>query len=116
MAARRVILTCEEIVTHEEILTDPNRTVIPGFVVSRVVHEPFASHASPTQDYVGRDDYFFFDYHKQSRSMDESLRWLDNWVLGIRDHSEFLQRLGQKRVANLKPRAELLPLPVNFGL
>ena len=31
MAAGRVILTCEELVDHELILSDPNRTLIPGF-------------------------------------------------------------------------------------
>ena len=48
-AAGKVILTCEEIVDHELILRDPNRTVIPGFVVTSVVHEPFGSHPSPAQ-------------------------------------------------------------------
>ena len=37
-AAKRVILTCEEIVDHDVILSDPNRNVIPGFVVTSVVH------------------------------------------------------------------------------
>ena len=43
MAAKKVILTCEEIVDHEVILSDPNRNVIPAFVVSSVVHQPFGS-------------------------------------------------------------------------
>ncbi len=116
MAARKVILTCEEIVSHEEILSDPNRTAIPGFVVSKVVHEPLGSHPSPTQGYARRDDDFYFDYHKQSRSRDDFFRWLDTWVHGVKNHTEFQHRLGQKRVEQLKPRGDLFPLPANFSI
>ena len=49
LAARKVILTCEELVEHNVIVADPNRTIVPGFVVSSVVHVPFGSHPSPTQ-------------------------------------------------------------------
>src|ERR1041385_7738570 len=68
LAAKKVILTCEEIVGHDVILSDPNRNVIPEFVVSSVVHEPFGSYPSPTQGYARRDDDFFFEYHKATRS------------------------------------------------
>ena len=63
-AAKKVILTCEEIVDHDLILSDPNRNVIPAFLVSSVVHQPFGSHPSPTQGYTRRDDNFYFEYHE----------------------------------------------------
>ena len=44
MAAGKVVLTCEEIVPHEVILSDPNRTLVPGFLVAAVVRVPFGSH------------------------------------------------------------------------
>ncbi len=40
-ASRRVILTAEEIVDEEVIRSDPNRTMIPEFIVDAVVHVPF---------------------------------------------------------------------------
>jgi len=67
-AANKVILTCEELVDHDVILSDPNRNIIPGFLVSSVVHEPFGSHPSPTQGYARCDDAFYFEYHKATRS------------------------------------------------
>src|SRR4051812_13462320 len=39
-AAGRVIVVVEEIVDEEVIRSDPNRTIIPGMLVSAVVHEP----------------------------------------------------------------------------
>src|ERR687891_618026 len=107
MAARKVILTCEEIVEHEVILSDPNRNVIPGFLVSSVVHEPLGSHPSPTQGYARRDDNFYFEYHKETRSREGFQQWLQKWVLGVSDHRSFLELLGQERVARLNPKGNL---------
>jgi len=67
-AADRVILTCEEIVDREVIAADPNRTLIPGILVDRVVHEPLGAHPSPVQGVWQRDDAYFLRYHERSRS------------------------------------------------
>ncbi|MBI2209971.1 MAG: CoA transferase subunit A [Deltaproteobacteria bacterium] len=115
-AARKVVLTCEEIVDHEVILSDPNRTLIQGFLVSSVVHVPFGSHPSPTQGFARRDDDFYFDYHKESRNREGFERWLERWVLGVKDHQEFLKRLGEERVRRLKPEGNLFSPSVSFNL
>jgi glutaconate CoA-transferase subunit A len=114
-AAKRVILTCEEIVDHEVILRDPNRTVIPGFLVSSVVHQPFASHPSPTQGYSRRDDDFYFDYHQATRTREGFQEWLAKWVLGTKDHGAFLQMLGATRIEKLRPEENLVAPAVSFG-
>jgi glutaconate CoA-transferase subunit A len=113
-AARKVVITCEEIVDHETILRDPNRNVIPGFLVSSVVHEPFGGHPSPAQGYSRRDDNFYFEYHKESRSRQGFERWLDKYVLGVEDHAAFLQLLGRERIEKLKPQGSLVAPAVSF--
>jgi glutaconate CoA-transferase subunit A len=115
MAAKKVILTCEEIVDHEVILSDPNRTVIPGFVVSSVVHEPFGSHPSPTQGCARRDDDFYFEYHKATRTRQGFEQWLHKYVLGVKDHRLYLQLLGNERVEKLKPQGNLFAPQVSFN-
>ena len=115
LAAGKVILTCEEIVAHEVILSDPNRTIIPGFVVSSVVHEPFGSHPSPTQGYSRRDDDFYFEYHRDTRSRDGFEKWLQKWVLGTNDHHAFLDLLGQGRLQGLMPQGHLFAPAVSFN-
>jgi glutaconate CoA-transferase, subunit A len=114
-AAKRVILTCEEIVDHEVILSDPNRNVIPGFVVTSVVHEPFGSHPSPTQGYTRRDDNFYFEYHKETRSREGFEQWLQKWVLDVKDHRGFLELLGKERMERLKPQGNLFAPAVSFN-
>jgi glutaconate CoA-transferase subunit A len=115
LAAKKVILTCEEIVEHDLIVSDPNRTVIPGFVVTSVTHEPFASHPSPTQGYARRDDEFYFEYHKESRSREGFEQWLQKFVLGSEDHRAFLNMLGKDRVDKLRPQGNLFSPPVSFN-
>ena len=115
LAAKRVILTCEEIVDHDVILSDPNRNVIPGFVVTSVVHEPFGSHPSPTQGYTRRDDDFYFEYHKETRSREGFEQWLQKWVLDVKDHRGFLELLGKERMERLKPQGNLFAPAVSFN-
>lgn len=115
LAAHTVILTCEEIVDHEVILSDPNRTIIPGFVVSSVVHEPFGSHPSSTQGYSKRDDDFYFEYHRDTRTREGFVKWMHKWVLGTKDHRAFLDLLGQERVRRLAPQGQLFAPAVSFN-
>jgi glutaconate CoA-transferase subunit A len=114
-AAKKVIVTCEEIVDHEMILSDPNRTVIPGFIVSNVVHEPFGAHPSPTQGYSRRDDDFYFEYHKDTRARQGFERWLDKYVLDVTDHGALLRLLGKERTERLKPQGSLFAPAVSFN-
>lgn len=115
MAARKVVLTCEEIVSHDVILSDPNRTLIPGFLVAAVVHAPFGSHPAPTQGYTRRDDAAYFDYHRRSREREGFQAWLREWVLGVDGHDAYLEKLGSDRLAALKPSYERMAAPVSYS-
>jgi glutaconate CoA-transferase subunit A len=55
LASHRVVVSVEEIVDREVIVSDPNRTIVPGFLVSAVIHEPWGAHPSPVQGYYDRD-------------------------------------------------------------
>jgi len=97
-ASARVILLAEELVEPELIRRDPDRTVVPGFLVSAVVHLPGATHPSPCQGYRDRDHHFFQDYHESSRSREGFLDWLERFVLSVPDHAGYLGRLSEARI------------------
>jgi glutaconate CoA-transferase subunit A len=115
-AARKVIVVAEEIVAPEVISSDPNRTLIPGFLVSAVVHEPWGSHPSPVQGYYGRDHAFFHEYHEQTRKQEDFDRWLDHYVLKVASRADYLKLLGDSRLANLKIREHAYSAPADFGV
>jgi glutaconate CoA-transferase subunit A len=115
LAARKVIITCEEVVDHAVILSDPNRTVVLGFVVSSVVAQPLGAYPSPTQGYARRDDDFYFEYHRATRTREGFERWLREWVLDLADHETFLDRLGKQRIETLRPKTNALAAPASFN-
>ncbi|WP_054636980.1 CoA transferase subunit A [Thalassobacillus sp. C254] len=94
MASKKVILLAEEIVDSAEIESDPNRVLIPGFKVTSVVECKAFSHPSPMQGYYQRDHEFFHDYHKQTKTREGFLQWLEHYVTGVNSHQEYLQKVG----------------------
>src|SRR5690348_11424572 len=93
-AAQRVIVVAEEIVEPEVIASDPNRTVIPGFLVSAVVESKYGAHPSPVQGCYKRDDAFFRQYHELTKTQADSEAWLRRWVYGVHDRGEYVNQLG----------------------
>jgi glutaconate CoA-transferase, subunit A len=114
-ASRKVIVVAEEIVSPEVIASDPNRTLIPGFFVTAVVHEPWGAHPSPVQGYYGRDHAFFAEYHEQSRKQEDFERWLERWVLKVPSRADYGKQLGETRTADLRVREHAFTAPADFG-
>src|SRR5437016_2424572 len=103
-AARKVVLCAEEIVSEEAIASDPNRTVIPSFLVSAVVECPLGAHPSPVQGYYKRDDAFFQQYHQQSKTPEAFSAWAQRWIYGVSNRDEYIKLLGEDRVAALRTK------------
>jgi len=114
-ASRKVLVIAEEIVAPEVIASDPNRTLIPGFLVTAVVHEPWGAHPSPVQGYYGRDHGFFHEYHDQTRELNGFEAWIKHWVAGVSSRDSYMKRLGDSRAEGLRVREHALSVPVDFG-
>jgi glutaconate CoA-transferase subunit A len=102
-AADRVIVVCEELVDDAVIRSDPNRTVVPGLIVDAVVAEPKACHPSFAQGYYDRDNRFYVDWDPISRDPELLSEWLDEWVYGLDEHSEYVAKMGAERWERLTP-------------
>jgi glutaconate CoA-transferase subunit A len=113
-AADRVILTAEEIVDESVIRSDPNRTLIPGFIVDAVCHVPYCAHPSYTQGYYDRDNAFYLEWDRISSSQESLQTYLDEWVYGVKDRDEYWQKLGPKVHQRLTVKSRLSE-PVEFG-
>jgi glutaconate CoA-transferase subunit A len=113
-ASKRVILTAEEIVDEAVIRSDPNRTLIPGFIVNAVCHVPFCAHPSYTQGYYDRDNGFYLKWDKISENAEMVKAYLDEWVYSVKDRLEYWQKLGPEVHDRLKVRSRLSQ-PVDYG-
>ena len=114
-AARRVIVVPEEIVDAEVIASDPNRTMIPGFLVSAVVECRYGAHPSPVQGYYGRDNTFFRQYHEQTKTQPDTDAWLRRWVHSVADRSAYVNQLGGCRVEDLSVKHHAYAAQADFG-
>ena len=113
-AAKKVILTAEEIVDEAIIRSDPNRTLIPDFIVHAVVHEPWAAHPSYTQGYYDRDNEFYVSWDEVTKEHDSTMQYLQEWVYGVEDRAAYVKKLGPEKLAKLRPKP-LMSVPVNYG-
>ena len=93
-ASQRVIVVVEELVDESVIRADPNRTLIPGLIVDAVVVEPWGAHPSYAQGYYDRDNDFYIAWEPISRDPAALARYLDEFVYGVRDRAEYVERSG----------------------
>ncbi|MCX6025689.1 MAG: CoA transferase subunit A [Chloroflexi bacterium] len=113
-AAQRVIVTAEEIVGEEVIRSDPNRTLIPSFVVTAVCHVPHCAHPSYTQGYYDRDNVFYLQWDKISADEKATQAWLQEWVYGVPEREAYWKKLGSEVHHRLAVKVRMSQ-PVNYG-
>ena len=113
-ASQRVILTMEEVVDQAVIRSDPNRTIIPGMVVDAICHVPYCAHPSYTQGYYDRDNEFYLDWDKVSKTQQGAQDYLDEWVFDLPDRAAYWDKLGLDVHHRLNP-GDRFSQPVNYG-
>ena len=113
-AAKKVILTAEEIVSEDVIRSDPNRTLIPGLVVDAVCEVPFCAHPSYTQGYHDRDNDFYLAWDEISKTDEGIQAYLQEWVYGLPDRAAYWEKLGPEVHERLQA-GQRLSEPVNYG-
>ena len=117
-SAKHLIVVVEEIVSEEVIRSDPNRTLIPHMIVDAVVHQPKGAHPSYVQGYYDRDNTLYLAWDRISRDQLAVEEWLEEWVHGLENWEEYLEKLEKQETGiwdRLAP-GERLSEPVNYGV
>jgi glutaconate CoA-transferase subunit A len=112
-ASRRVIVVVEELVEERVIRADPNRTIIPGVVVSAVVVEPWGAHPSYVQGHYDRDNDFYIAWEDVSRDPARLAGYLDEFVYGLPDRAAYMAK--QPSLAERLRAGERWCAAVNYG-
>ena len=97
-AAKRVIISAEEIVSDKEIRKYPDRTAIPYYLVDAVVHAPFGSHPGEMAYVYGRDEQEIKDWVTASKTSEGAQAYLDKFIHNIPDHRAYLDFIGKERL------------------
>lgn len=101
-AAKYTIVTCEELVTAEEIQKHPNLTSIPGYCVDAVVELPYGSHPWNMPYAYAYDLPFHMEMIDSFKTPEGFRAWMHTWCLTTGSHEGYLERLGRKRLDALK--------------
>jgi glutaconate CoA-transferase subunit A len=112
-ASKRVVVVAEELVDDAIIRADPNRTIVPAFLVDAVVIEPWGAHPSYAQGYYDRDNEFYVRWEGISRDEAALQRYLDEWVYGVADRAEYMAK--QPELATRLKARDLWSGEVSYG-
>lgn len=102
-SSQRTIVIAEQIVSTDLIRQNAERTVIPGFLVSHVVELPFAAHPTSVYRSYDYDAEQIEEYVAATQSPENFRAYLDRYVYGVKDHWEYLERVGgMRRLSSLR--------------
>lgn len=112
MAARRVVVSVEKVVSTDFIRRHAAVVRLPGHYVSAVVEAPLGSHPGamhglgvPELEPYAEDLEFILDVRRAFRAEDTARRWIEEWMLGVPDQAAYLAKLGAGRVQDVRERA-----------
>ena len=90
-AARRVIVTCEELVDGGRLRETPGINQLPFFCVDAVVPLPMGAYPTACYGYYDYDPAFLNAYRAQAGDDARYHGYLNRFVFGVPDHQAFLQ-------------------------
>ena len=93
-AAKRLIITCERLIPHEEVRREPTRTVIPFLCVDAVCEVPFGSYPGNMPYEYFSDEEHLARWLEVEKDLTAFRAFLDRHLHGVRDFAEYLQLCG----------------------
>ena len=94
-ASKKVIVSCERIVSREVIGRDPSRTIVPSFKVCAVVNEPYGAHPGYTPGFYDQDFSYGYLYQQASNTVEGFETFLKEWVYDVPDRTAYIAKLIQ---------------------
>jgi glutaconate CoA-transferase subunit A len=101
-ASKRVIVTCEELLEPEELLTNPEYNQIPFFAVDAVVHLPFGAHPAACFGYYDYDNRHLELYNRMAGDDRTLSIYLEKYVFSTTSHKHYLKKIGQPSLDRIK--------------
>ncbi|MBN1148975.1 MAG: CoA transferase subunit A [Anaerolineales bacterium] len=102
-AARRIILTTEEIIPTERIRDEPCRTAIPFFLVDAVIEIPYGAHPCLMPYCYYFDEGHIREWLERSKTDEGAKAYLQEYIFDIKDFDGYLEKIGGlKKLHHLK--------------
>jgi glutaconate CoA-transferase, subunit A len=102
LCARKVIVTCEEIVDDEILRKEPEHNQLPFYRVDHVVHLPYGAHPCACNNYYDYDPVQFSLYHDKTQTDRGFEEYLNEFVYSVDDHNSYLRKIGKERFIDIQ--------------
>jgi len=113
-ASRKTIITCEELVSTDEIRKAANLTFLPEYCVDAVVEVPFASHPWNFPYSYAYDMPFHSEQMAAFRSREGFEDWLKEWCFEAESWEGYLAKVGWDRLYKLQQIERRFCKPTNL--
>ena len=108
LCAQKTIVTCEEVVEENGLRANPEQNQIPFFRVDYIVHIPYGAHPYSCYKYYDYDPEQIRLYHERAKSDKTFKEYLDEFIYGVRDFQEYLEKIGgEKKLQKLRADPDL---------
>jgi len=108
-ASKRLIVSCERLISNDEIRSDPTSTVIPFFCVDAVCEVPFGSYPGNMPYEYYSDETHIREWLDVERDVERYLEFVNRLIFSSTTFDEYLDRCGARdRIADLQQQ-ELHP-------
>jgi glutaconate CoA-transferase subunit A len=118
LASKKIIVSCEELVDTEVIKASPDHTIIPAYRTNAVVLAPWGALPNQVVGHYYADSLFWALFGAMNATPEGVKQFIDDWVLGVNDHEEFMQKyiehFGIKHLNSLRGDP-YYSTPINHG-
>ncbi|MGV9169876.1 MAG: CoA transferase subunit A [Promethearchaeia archaeon] len=106
-AAKRVILSCEELVPSEVLRRESCRNFIPHVLVDAVIVQPFGAHPTACYRSYDYDMNYLAEYAKVAQNDTTFEEYLQSSILSATDFDDYLDNVGKKTLERLRADSTL---------
>lgn len=99
-----LLATVEELIDNEAIKTTPHLNLIPAMRTTAICAAPFGSHPLSTLLKKKEDEAHMREYVQASRTQEGFQAYLEKYVYGCKDETEYLAVIGNKQLEQLEER------------
>ena len=93
-AARKLIVSVEEIVNSEVLREHPEKTILPGFMVDAVVEVPFGAHPTSFFPAYSYDTQLHLEWAAAARDDESAGQWIGRYVVLPENQQQYLDAIG----------------------
>jgi len=118
LASKKIIVSCEQIVSEDIVESSPHLTIIPSFRVDAVVEIPWGAHPMEVIGFYNRDMVMYSIFAHACGDEGRMNDWMNEWVYTPKDRMQYLehyiQKFGIKSLQRIKARP-FYSAPADYG-